>query len=241
MSTDRTRLVSGNTPVYSGPPQKYDPLETTTIHHEHSLKSAADWLFIIQAILIVLFAVMAKETFLENDKFADTYQAFTGIEIMMLIGVGYIMSFLQHYGMGALGFTLLITVVGLQWGVLTEVLKCQPIYVVCCANAQMVMMQAFATQWFNGTSDTIPINIATLITGLHLVASLLISFGAVIGKASPRQLVVLVVAECVFYAINKVIFLNGYLEAIDGRCNCQYIPINARSVLNTLPTLSSEL
>jgi hypothetical protein len=30
-------------------------------------------------------------------------------------------TFLKRYGMGAVGFTMLITVVGLQWGILTEV------------------------------------------------------------------------------------------------------------------------
>ena len=46
---------------------------------------------------------------------------FTGIEIMMFFGFGYLMTFLKRYGMGAVGFTMLITVIGIQWGVLVEV------------------------------------------------------------------------------------------------------------------------
>jgi len=41
---------------------------------------------------------------------------------MMFFGFGYLMTFLKRYGMGAVGFTMLLTVVGLQWGILTEVL-----------------------------------------------------------------------------------------------------------------------
>ena len=43
----------------------------------------------------------------------------------MFVGFGYLMTFLKRYGMGAVGFTMLITVVGLQWGILTEVLWIQ--------------------------------------------------------------------------------------------------------------------
>jgi membrane-associated HD superfamily phosphohydrolase len=121
MSTDRTKLVSSSMASYSGSPQKYQRLEATGMSHEHTLRAASNWLFVVQALLVILFATLARETFLENNKFLDTYQLFTGVEIMMFIGFGYLMTFLKKYGMGALGFTMLITVVGLQWGILTEV------------------------------------------------------------------------------------------------------------------------
>jgi hypothetical protein len=61
------------------------------------------------------------------------------------------------------------------------------------------------------------VNILTLVTGLDLVAALLISFGGIIGKVSPLQLVIMTMFECVFYAINKGVFLAGYLDFIDGK------------------------
>lgn len=63
----------------------------------------------------------------------------------------------------------------------------------------------------------VPVNILTLVTGLDLVAALLISFGGIIGKVSPLQLVVMTMFECVFYSINKSVFLAGYLDFIDGK------------------------
>jgi ammonium transporter Rh len=78
------------------------------------------------------------------------------------------------------------------------------------------MAQVLAAQWFRGVTEVISVNITTLVTGLDLVAALLISFGGVIGKASPMQLVMMVLFECVFYAINKSVFLAGYLDFIDG-------------------------
>jgi ammonium transporter Rh len=57
-------------------------------------------------------------------------------------------------------------------------------------------------------------NILTLNNGLEQVAALLISFGAIIGKANPLQLVIMTLLECVFYSFNKSLFLNG--SAIDS-------------------------
>lgn len=128
MSTDRTKLTSSQPASYSGigagAQHRYSPVEVTGMAHEKILRTASSWLFVIQAVLVVLFATLATETFIGGDKFLDTYQLFTGVEIMMFIGFGYLMTFLKRYGMGALGFTMLITVIGLQWGILTEVRFC---------------------------------------------------------------------------------------------------------------------
>merc|ERR1719201_604408 len=125
MSTDRTKLTNTQPASYSGSQHRYNRVEVTGMAHEYTLQSASTWLFVIQAVLVVLFATLATETFIGGDKFLDIYQLFTGVEIMMFIGFGYLMTFLKRYGMGALGFTMLITVVGLQWGILTEGLASQ--------------------------------------------------------------------------------------------------------------------
>lgn len=121
MSNDRSKLLSGHASSYTDVDAQYARVEVTGVHPEHTLKAASNALFLIQAVLVVLFATFAKETYIGNGNFMNVYQLFTGVEIMMFIGFGYLMTFLRRYGMGALGFTLLITVVGLQWGILTEV------------------------------------------------------------------------------------------------------------------------
>jgi hypothetical protein len=93
-----------------------------------------------------------------------------------------------------------------------------------------VQPQAFFSQWYRGVYELIPVNILTLVTGLDLVAALLISFGGIIGKASPLQLVIMTMFECVFYAINKGVFLAGYLDFIDGKlCKSENWSIYTRS------------
>ena len=42
------------------------------------------------------------------------YEMYVGIALMMLIGFGYLMTFLKAYGLGAVGFTFIITCLSVQ-------------------------------------------------------------------------------------------------------------------------------
>merc|ERR1719498_1627992 len=114
---------------------------------------------------------------------------------MMFIGFGYLMTFLKRYGMGAVGLTMLVTVMGMQWGMWTE---------------------WFFSMWYETTWTKLPLNIRTFSEALDQVAALLISFGALIGKVSPLQLVIMTILECIAYSLNKSIFLVGALGFIDA-------------------------
>ena len=76
-------------------------------------------LIFIQVVCLVLFGACCKVDFVEN--FTNTYYMNTGVAAMMFFGFGYLMTFLKRYGMGAVGFTMLITVANIEWGILTEV------------------------------------------------------------------------------------------------------------------------
>lgn len=76
--------------------------------------------------------------------------------------------------------------------------------------------------WYESTWTLIPLNILTFTTALDQVAALLISFGGLIGKISPLQLVIMTIVECIFYSINKSIFLVGALGTIDGMLSLLY-------------------
>ena len=45
---------------------------------------------------------------------AAEYEMYIGIALMMLIGFGYLMTFLRAYGLGAVGFTFIITCLSVQ-------------------------------------------------------------------------------------------------------------------------------
>jgi ammonium transporter Rh len=116
------------------------------------------------------------------------YNFYVGVALMMFVGFGYLMTFLKSYGLGAVGFTALITCLGVEWAL--------------CIEQLMAV-------------GTISVDLYAILNGNFAVAAVLISFGALIGKISPTQVVVLTVIELVCYCANKVYFLTNTLAIAD--------------------------
>ena len=106
------------------------------------------------------------------------------------------MTFLKLYGLGAVGFTMLVTAMGLQWAVFTESFFNQLYYT--------------TDHWY-----FVPINIYSLLNALYAVSAVLITFGALIGKISPLQLIVLTVIELACHSFNYKVLLTGVLNVSD--------------------------
>lgn len=159
-----------------------------TFRYETALLS-----FMIE-LMLFLYGFCAEIHHTEH--FGLVYQMYLGVTFMMFFGFGYLMTFLKRYGMGAVGFTMLITVLGLLWGVLVE---------------------AFFRMATDGEFTYVAIEMLHLMDALFLVAAILISFGGIIGKVSPLQLVFMTIFETIFYSINKRCLLMGVVEFVDGK------------------------
>jgi len=117
------------------------------------------------------------------------YNLYVGVALMMFMGFGYLMSFLRGYGLSAIGFTMFITCAGVEWALIIE----------------NTMHDGFDVKF--EMVDFLNAN-----TG---AATVLISFGALIGKISPSQVLVVTFLEMIFYALNKVFFLEGWMKVSD--------------------------
>ncbi len=188
-----------------------DGLQTET-----TFKGFLYLLTFLECSILVLFGACC--TFeLAHENYTNQYVMYTGVCFMMFFGFGYLMTFLKRYGMGAVGFTMLLTVIGMQWGLLTEVL----LFIFSYFLFLLYLFQGFARELYNTEGkkswDFIHISLFHIIESLFLVAACLISFGAVIGKTSPLQLLVMVFFESIFYSFNKVMLLLGVVEFVDGK------------------------
>jgi len=77
----------------------------------------------------------------------------------------------------------------------------------------VVMEWSMLVVGFFGCVDTdvfakVPIDVDMLIQGLFAAATVMISFGALIGKAAPNQLLFIAIVEVVAYAANSYLFSN---------------------------------
>eukprot|EP00435_Cladocopium_sp_Y103_P046269 s1573_g13.t1 len=134
------------------------------------------WVF-----LVIFFRSTAEKLITADDSTAS--RCYFGVTLMIFLGFGYLRAFLKAYGLGAIGFTMLIASLGMQWSMILESLARQ---------AQLVV-----------DSNAL----------LHAdlgVAAVLVSFGAMIGRISPTQIVMLVLMELPVYTINKVFVIHQF-------------------------------
>ena len=115
---------------------------------------------------------------------------------MIFVGFGFLMTFMRRYGWGATGFTMLFALVAAQFSI-------------------------FLLGFFHhiheqvSLSTKIHINIYSLMNSEFCAGAVLISFGGVIGKISPLQMLVATLVEAIFYSFNETM-VYAAIGAVDA-------------------------
>jgi hypothetical protein len=140
--------------------------------------------------VVALAVIMGLFSYDSVDAYTtEKYIIFRDIMVMLLLGFGFLMTFLEKYGLGAVGFTMLLTALNMECNLIVENLL--------------------------DNDKSLLISMDSIINAEFSAAALLISFGALIGRATPLQMCAISIAEAVFYAINKVIIVFGFINAED--------------------------
>jgi ammonium transporter Rh len=137
------------------------------------------------AAAAIIFTLFGYQDVADYD--SSKYMIFRDIMVMLLLGFGYLMTFLEKYGLSSVGLTMLLTALNMECNLVVEGLL---------SGNRVISLDAIIDAEFSA-------------------ATLLISFGALIGRATPLQMCALAVAESVFYAANKVFLVFGYFQAED--------------------------
>ncbi|XP_008311259.1 ammonium transporter Rh type A [Cynoglossus semilaevis] len=145
----------------------------------------------LEIITIILFAVFCtyddgkghghdaeSNSTAHTKKPMDLYPMFQDVHVMIFIGFGFLMTFLKRYGVSRVGVNLLLAAFGLQWGLLMQGL-------------------------WHMEDGKIKISIFKIINADFSTATVLISFGAVLGKTSPVQLLIMTILEITIFSINE--------------------------------------
>lgn len=135
-------------------------------------------IFTLEVLIVVLYAFFVTyddhsnallQNNMTNPKENAVYQDypfFTDIQVMIFIGFGCLLSFFRRYGFGGMAFNFLTATFTIQWAIL---------------------VQGFFNFYYDGK---IHLGVINLINAEFVCAVILISFGAVLGKTSPVQLLV---------------------------------------------------
>lgn len=124
---------------------------------------------------------------------AGTYSYYTDVAVMVFIGFGFLMTFLGKYAHSALGYTFLIS---------------------CFVIEMAILVEAFIHSADAGDWHTVMVDLTSLVRGLFAAGAVMISFGAVLGRTTPMQLLLMAVVEVLFYGLNEWIGASK-LRAVD--------------------------
>ncbi|KFP28597.1 Ammonium transporter Rh type A [Colius striatus] len=143
---------------------------------------------LLEVVIIVLFGIFVEYDHRRKNP-EILYPVFQDVHVMIFVGFGFLMTFLKKYGFSGVGINMLIAAFGLQWGTL---------------------MQGF----WHMEEGKIHIDVKSMINADFSTATALISFGAVLGKTSPVQMLILTILEVTIFACNEHLVTN-ILQATD--------------------------
>ncbi|KAM4860673.1 ammonium transporter Rh type B [Thomomys bottae] len=119
-----------------------------------------------------------------DNEFYFRYPSFQDVHAMIFVGFGFLMVFLQRYGFSSVGFTFLLAALALQWSTL---------------------VQGFLHSFHQGH---IYVGVESMINADFCAGAVLISFGAILGKTGPVQLLLMALLEVVLFGINEFVLLS---------------------------------
>ncbi|NP_776596.1 ammonium transporter Rh type A [Bos taurus] len=147
----------------------------------------------LEVVMIVLFALFVQyetsvntsrnpneteSAAMDVEKTMESYPFFQDVHIMVFAGFGFLMTFLWKYGFSGVGINLLIAALGLQWGTIIQGI-------------------------FRSHGQKFLIEMKNMIHADFSTVTVLISFGAVLGKTSPVQMLIMTILEITVYAANE--------------------------------------
>uniref|UniRef100_A0A3Q3VVS0 Ammonium transporter AmtB-like domain-containing protein n=1 Tax=Mola mola TaxID=94237 RepID=A0A3Q3VVS0_MOLML len=148
-----------------------------------SLRSRlAPLLLFLQIGFIVIYAFCIKiesNSRVDEATFRNFYPEFQDVNVVVILGFGFLSTFLVRYGFSASGFNLLVAVMATQWA---------------------IILNGMESWYYRGHAG---INLRSLVVAEMCTASALISIGAVQGKANPVQLVFIALLEVSGFVLNK--------------------------------------
>ncbi|XP_064254535.1 RH-like protein [Passer domesticus] len=156
-----------------------------------SFRCSVPWL------VLLLQALLLLRSFLGFPGVSDTYSSssssypeFQDVTHMVIFGFGFFLMVLRRYGFSSTGFNFLLVVLGVQCSVLAEDL--------------LVFLKGEQNE----------VGMESLTKAVMSTTAVVISTGAVLGKANPVQLIVMTLVELIFFYVSRCI--NGtFLEVPD--------------------------
>lgn len=156
-------------------------------------KIAASLVFLLHSAIVLLFALVTRY----GASGVANYAYFQDIHVMVAVGFGFVLAFLYKNAFTTVGHSFLLISFVALWAII---------------NVQF-WNKVFAE---NQVWTYIDVSLWALIKADYAAMAVLISFGAVVGRLSAQQLVVMAFFEVIFYSFNQAVAWQRYYVADVG-------------------------
>jgi ammonium transporter Rh len=143
-------------------------------------------LVVLELLMMFMYGFFVRYTVvgITTGYLESFYPWFQDVNVMILIGFGFLMSFIRSKAWSALGFTFFINAIVFQMYILW----------------QGLWYKVFHTGF--GVESYIRFDTVVLIKAAFCVGAVLIAFGAMIGRIGPLELLILGIVMTVGYSLN---------------------------------------
>merc|ERR1712165_485055 len=129
------------------------------------------------------------------DRIKTTYGMFQDVHVMIFIGFGFLMTFLRKYGYSSVGLNFLVASFAIQWH---------------------MIWGGFCHMIFEDHFHKIGLSLTSILLADFASAAVLITMGALLGKVTPTQLLLIAFLEIIFFAVNENILLKIGIMDVGG-------------------------
>lgn len=158
--------------------------ERQLAHHNNRTRFAS-LAAVLEVLIIILYLIFARVRHHSDKELnPDYYAMYQHVNVMMLIGFGFLMTFVKGHTLSALSYTFFINAIVVQ------------LYPLLHGFWERIFVDGFAAE----PKILIDEKLFTLCS--YSVAAILIAFGAVLGKVGPFELLVMGVVGIVGYTLN---------------------------------------
>jgi ammonium transporter Rh len=159
------------------------------------------WTYVLfQSAMIVLYALFC--TYAQPTGTAGVisniqrYPMFQDVHVMVFVGFGLLMTFLRKYGYSAVALSMMIAVIVMQ--------------------VHPLLKQFWTNVFDNNWKNNLAFDVGTLLSADFASVAVLITFGALLGKTTPVQMMLLAMIEPIFYSLNEEIGIKLNVSDIGG-------------------------
>ncbi|NXC21224.1 RHBGB protein, partial [Corythaeola cristata] len=154
--------------------------------------------FLLQILTIILFAVFVRYSpesspdlcslqlncSRRNQDSGFQHPRFRDVHLQALLGFGFLVAFFSRYGPGSMAISILVMAFTIQWAVL---------------------IQGFLYSFLNGK---IYVGAPSMVSADFCAAAVLISTGALLGRANPAQMLLLTLLGVTLFTLNEYTLLS---------------------------------